>query len=119
MIDLDDTLISNNMETFIPAYLEALGSQLANYVEPETFISTLLTSTEKMLKIDQPYVTLKNKFESEFNTRLGFDFQDIRQPIEDFYTNHFDRVGKNLHPSRQVTYPTNKKTVENKKRIKT
>ncbi len=110
LINLDDTLISNIMETFIPAYLEALGSQLANYVEPETFISTLLTSTEKMLKIDQPYVTLKNKFVSEFNTRLGFYFQDIRQPIEDFYTNLFPSL-KNLIESRPEAIELIKQTL--------
>jgi FMN phosphatase YigB (HAD superfamily) len=98
LIDLDDTLISNNMETFIPAYLKALGSHLANYVEPELFISTLLTSTEKMLKNDQPNVTLRNKLESEFDAKLGFNFQDIRQPIEDFYTNHFPSLKNLIEP---------------------
>ena len=48
LIDLDDTLLVNSMETFIPAYLTALGKQLADHTPPEQMAKTMMIATQRM-----------------------------------------------------------------------
>ena len=42
LLDLDDTLLGNSMDTFLPAYMQALGEYLAPYAPPEKMIPALL-----------------------------------------------------------------------------
>ena len=61
LVDLDDTLLTNDMDVFIPVYLKALGEHLSHIVEPEKMVKALLHSTNLMLTNDSPEITLKKK----------------------------------------------------------
>jgi FMN phosphatase YigB (HAD superfamily) len=94
LIDLDDTLISNSMDTFIPAYLHALGSNLAEFGDPESIISKLLSATDIMMKNDSPDITLKEKFDQNYYPQIGVEYDEIQPAINDFYSNHFPSLQK-------------------------
>lgn len=47
LIDLDDTLLVNDIDTFLPAYLKALGKHMTAFVAPELMIQHLLAATKK------------------------------------------------------------------------
>ena len=50
LVDLDDTLLGNKMETFLPAYLGTLGSYLKPFVSPEQMVKTMVKATQCMFE---------------------------------------------------------------------
>ena len=82
LLDLDDTCLGNSMDTFIPAYLEALGEHLAAYVPPDKMVPTLLASTQLMLQNKSPDRRLKQVFDQAFFPTLGIDADDFQNQID-------------------------------------
>ncbi len=89
LIDLDDTLLSNSMETFVPAYLHGLGEQLAAYAEPKAMAKELMAATQSMIQNDSPASSLKETFDRQFYPALHLAYDDVQPSIDDFYLNKF------------------------------
>ena len=89
LLDLDDTCLGNSMETFIPAYLDALGEHLAEYVPPDKMVPTLLASTQLMLQNQRPDLSLKQVFDQAFFPALEIDQDDFQEQIDSFYVEKF------------------------------
>jgi hypothetical protein len=66
LVDLDDTLLSNQMELFEPAYLKALSKHLSTHVRPDVMLRELLSATRQMITNVQPDCTLENVFDRAF-----------------------------------------------------
>lgn len=98
LLDLDDTLLVNNMDTFIPAYLQALAGHMAAYADPGRFIKTLLDATRQMAENNDPRRTLQQTFDSAFYPALGLEQEAVRSEIERFYSQVFPSL-------RRVTQP--------------
>jgi FMN phosphatase YigB (HAD superfamily) len=94
LIDLDDTLLSNSMETFVPAYLQKLGGHLARYADPDALGRQLLSATKAMIKNDNPSFTLKQVFDQKFYPVLGLDYNEVKKPIDDFYLEVFPSLSE-------------------------
>ena len=92
LIDLDDTLITNDMDIFIPAYLQKLGGHLAELYNPGKLIEQLLTATQSMLTNTDPNSTLKERFDRDFYPVLGLDIDEATDQIFDFYNNKFPEL---------------------------
>ena len=92
LVDLDDTLLSNDMDVFIPVYLKALGDHLGHIVEPEKMVKALLYSTNLMMANDSPEITLKEKFDSHFYPALEMEEPKVRSVFEDFYAEKFPNL---------------------------
>ncbi|MBE9524575.1 MAG: HAD hydrolase-like protein [Chloroflexi bacterium] len=99
LIDLDDTLLSNSMDTFIPAYIGGLGKFLGNRIKPELTAQTLLSATQKMFENTRPDRTLKETFDPAFYPVLGVTESEMREPIDQFYSHDFSKI-KNLTQTR-------------------
>jgi FMN phosphatase YigB (HAD superfamily) len=89
LLDLDDTCLGNSMDTFIPAYLQALGDYLASYVAPDKMVPTLLASTQLMLQNKRPDQRLKQVFDQAFFPALDIDPDDFQDHIDSFYADEF------------------------------
>jgi FMN phosphatase YigB (HAD superfamily) len=89
LLDLDDTLLTNNMEAFLPAYFRALASYMTPHALPRDFIATLTASAGAMIANDFPNRTLKETFDAAFYPTLGLDARQIRDSIENFYQEIF------------------------------
>ena len=50
LVDLDDTLLNNDIDAFLPHYLKAFGAYVAEQVDPKKFTQTLLAATSMMVK---------------------------------------------------------------------
>ena len=85
LIDLDDTLLGNSMETFIPAYLSALGERLADHSPPEKTAQTLMIATRQMFDNNCPAQTLEAAFDPHFYPTLGIEKPEIKGDLEHFY----------------------------------
>ncbi len=84
LIDLDGTLLSNNIDHFIPVYLEALSRHLYP-IPPQLIIREIMSATRKMLENQSPEDTLEDIFDRHFYPAIGKDKLELREKIESFY----------------------------------
>jgi len=92
LLDLDDTLLQNSMDKFVPAYLMALSQHLANVVAPDQLIQHLMRATQIMLSNDRPDQTLKETFDQAFYPAIGVTEQQVHDQIEQFYRDVFPQL---------------------------
>ena len=89
LLDLDDTLLDTNTDAFIQAYFQALSGFLAEQVKPDLMLSALMAGTRKMMTNNDPSLTLRQVFDTEFFPRVGVE-RDVLQPrIDRFYEEVF------------------------------
>ncbi len=89
LIDLDDTLLDNKMDTFIPAYLGALGKQFAPYTDIKNLGRVMMAATEKMFHNNHPDLSLKETFDLAFYPPLGITEDEVRGDLDHFYEEVF------------------------------
>ncbi len=98
LIDLDDTLLDNNIDTFLPAYLQALSRELAPLAEPKRLIDILIAATGKMVENTRPDCMLKEVFDDAFYPALGVKVSAVQGSIEKFYAEVFPTLKKLTRP---------------------
>ncbi|MDO9121980.1 MAG: DinB family protein [Anaerolineaceae bacterium] len=100
LIDLDDTLLINPLESFMPAYIKLLSKKLTPHVAPEKMVPQLLAATDCMIKNPFSAKTLEQTFDENFYPVLGIEKSDVAPLIIDFYQNEFNELKKvtNLRP---------------------
>jgi HAD superfamily hydrolase (TIGR01549 family) len=89
LLDLDDTLLHNHIDEFLPAYLKLLSSELEPYASPEAMVAQLLSATRIMAANQRPDCTLKQVFEAAFYPPLGMAPEDLREVLRRFYEEKF------------------------------
>ncbi len=92
LFDLDDTLLVNSMETFIPAYFQALTLHVAHLIPPERLISELLRATRAMETGDGTGPTNEEAFADVFFPALGYDPDELKPVFEQFYAEEFPKL---------------------------
>jgi FMN phosphatase YigB (HAD superfamily) len=92
LFDLDDTLLGNEMNSFVPAYVQALAKRMADVADPPTLIKTLMSATRMMVENQNPDKTLEQKFDAAFYPALGLVRQDVQGIIDDFYIVDFPKL---------------------------
>lgn len=92
LVDLDDTLIGNEMSTFLPAYLNALGEYLSSYAEPQRLVSTLLYATQQMIQNPRPDRSLIETFDAYFYSSLGIPRDEMQDSFDKFYAEIFPHL---------------------------
>ena len=89
LLDLDNTLLGNDMEEFIPTYLKRLGAYMADMVPPDRFITELLRGTRAMMENLDPTISMEQAFADAFYPALGLPESVVKSQIGDFYTTVF------------------------------
>ncbi len=89
LLDLDDTLLHNHIDEFLPAYLKLLSDELAPYAPPEAMVPQLLSATRKMAENLRPDCTLKQIFDAAFFPALGLTPEDLQVVFKRFYDEKF------------------------------
>lgn len=92
LVDLDDTLLLNPLESFMPAYIKLLSKKLAPFVAPEKMVPQLMFATEQMIKRPTTDKTLEHIFDDNFYSFLGLVKENIQPVIEDFYLHDFNEL---------------------------
>ncbi len=98
LLDLDDTLLESNMDSFIPAYFQALSKHLAGTVQPEVMLPALMSGTRLMLDSEDPSRTLQEVFEADFYPKLGVPKERLAKSIDQFYDEIFPTLGSLTRP---------------------
>jgi len=94
LLDLDDTLLDTNLDTFTPAYFQALSRHMANHTAPDLMLGALRAGVNLMNENEDPTRTLEEIFDSDFYAKLGISRHDLMPVIEEFYDNVFPTLGQ-------------------------
>lgn len=89
LFDLDGTLLDTNLNTFTPAYFQALSQHMANHTAPNVILGALVDGVNLMYDSEDPTRTLQEIFESDFYAKLGVSKKDLIDVIEEFYDDVF------------------------------
>lgn len=89
LLDLDDTLLSNDIRIFVPAYLKALGKHLIGYVAPEKMVQELLAATQVMVENNTARLSLEQAFDQVFYPAIGRTKMEMRPVLDQFYNDIF------------------------------
>ena len=89
LLDLDDTLLTTNIDAFLPAYFKKLAVYMSDVIVPEKFIRVLIASTQIMYESRRPDQTLEQVFGRNFYPALGFDQSLLVEKIDKFYDDIF------------------------------
>ncbi|NIS80043.1 MAG: HAD family hydrolase [Anaerolineales bacterium] len=89
LIDLDDTLLENDMERFLPAYLQKIGEHFSNLAAPDRIANQVMAGTLAMIQNLDPTRTLQEIFAEIFYPSLGVSEERLRPKIDEFYTQVF------------------------------
>jgi len=89
LFDLDDTLIQNNIDAFLPRYLELFSKTVAHRIAPDIFIRSLMAGTQAMSNNRQADCTLKDAFDAVFFPLTGVDSTSFQAEADHFYKEVF------------------------------
>jgi FMN phosphatase YigB (HAD superfamily) len=92
LFDLDDTLLGNEMNNFIPAYVQALANRMSVVSDPAVLIKILLSATRQMIENLHPGKTLEEKFDEAFYPNLNLARPEVQGIIDSFYTEDFPKL---------------------------
>ncbi len=98
LLDLDDTLLINKNEEFLPKYLERFSNEVAGIIKPDLFIRGLMAGTEAMVKNRQPDRTLQETFYSVFYPLIGVQPGKFNSIADNFYQNEFPKLSYLTEP---------------------
>jgi FMN phosphatase YigB (HAD superfamily) len=99
LLDLDDTLLVNDINTFLPVYLQRLSGQLADLAEPQHLIASLLAATQHMVQNTRPDCTLKEVFDAAFYPALNLEAAPLQPRIAQFYAEVFPSLRELTRPN--------------------
>jgi FMN phosphatase YigB (HAD superfamily) len=91
LLDLDNTLLGNDMGTFLPVYLKRLGKKFPN-IPGEEFNRKLMAATQAMVVNQEPGLTLEQAFDKVFYPSLGVEKENWIDILVEFYANDFGQL---------------------------
>jgi FMN phosphatase YigB (HAD superfamily) len=89
LIDLDDTLLLNDMKRFLPVYLDRLGRHLSNLAPADQIAAQVMAGSMSMIQNSDPTCTLQQVFAEHFFAPLGINEEDITPQVDEFYDEVF------------------------------
>ncbi|MCB9418797.1 MAG: HAD family hydrolase [Ardenticatenaceae bacterium] len=92
LFDLDDTLLGNDMDKFLPNYFTLLGKHAERYLEKNRFLQELMAGTQAMIASTDTAVSNRDAFWYTFQQRTGLDPDEMEPFFEQFYRNVFPQL---------------------------
>lgn len=102
LLDLDNTLLGNDIKDFLPAYFRLLADHITPALAPEQFIDCLLAATQQAIFNQDPRRTLQDTFEAHFYSGLGQRKETLQPAFEAFYREQFPRLRALTQPRPQA-----------------
>jgi FMN phosphatase YigB (HAD superfamily) len=102
LLDLDDTLLDNDIDKFLPVYLKALGVHLSGKVPADKMVPQLLAATGKMIANTDPSKILEEVFDADFYPKLGVTKAELADTLADFYEDVFPTLSYLTRPRQQA-----------------
>jgi FMN phosphatase YigB (HAD superfamily) len=97
LFDLDDTLLGNNIESFLPDYFDTLSRYASEVMEKKAFLRELLLGTRAMIESEEPGLTNREVFWTTFCGRTGLQQSDLEPYFQRFYREEFGKLRPLTH----------------------
>jgi len=94
LLDLDDTLLINDMESFIAPYFKALVGRVQHLCPPGVFVEALSAGTRAMWQNDGGEKTNAEVFHDEFFSRIEQDPALMMPLFDAFYEKDYDALAE-------------------------
>ena len=98
LIDLDDTLLSNDIEIFQKAYFKRLAEALQPWASMEKFLPAMISAVQAMLDKKTPTLTMEERFDQVFYPQIGAAKPALIEVINQFYAKTFPELRKYTAP---------------------
>jgi FMN phosphatase YigB (HAD superfamily) len=98
LLDLDDTLLRNPNDTFVPPYLAGMLRSLRQAGPSDHIQTQLLSATGKMIANNDPGRTLKQVFLAALAGGLQRPEADVESWIGDFYQDEYPGLEEHVTP---------------------
>ncbi|MCL4871321.1 MAG: HAD family hydrolase [Anaerolineae bacterium] len=98
LFDLDDTLLRNKMDSFLPHYFKLLGEYAAALMDKERFMQEMLMGTRAMINNNDPTLTNREVFWRVFQQRTGLDPAIVEPYFTQFYQEQFPSLQEITEP---------------------
>ncbi len=98
LLDLDNTLLKNDMRVFLPAYFRALTDHFSAHMAPENLFATLTGGMQAMMANQNPGLTLQRVFENHAFRTDGIPKDVFGERIQVFYAEVFPRLASTTQP---------------------
>ncbi|HSR46360.1 MAG TPA: DinB family protein [Anaerolineales bacterium] len=98
LVDLDDTLLENDVSRFLPAYLGLLTKDLSAFGPPDRVVGAVQRGTEAMLANADPAVTLLEAFFRGFTEVSGGPTAPVAEAIRRFYAESYPSLSRLTRP---------------------
>jgi HAD superfamily hydrolase (TIGR01549 family) len=102
LLDLDDTLLINPVDQFIPTYLRLFAIFVSDLVDPKQFSNHLLYCTDCMIANNTIDQTLKQTFDKVFFPFFAEKQAQLEERIDCFYKEQFPSLEKLTKPRKEA-----------------
>src|SRR3990172_3907691 len=92
LVDLDDTLLENDVGRFIAAYFDLLAVSLSAFGSKDDVLRAILGGTKAMLANDDPQRTLADVFYDAFLGATGATLVDVAPVVSTFYARTYPQL---------------------------
>lgn len=92
LLDLDDTLLGNDVETFMKGYFSLLSTYARPHFDEETFLPPLIQSTQAMIRNTDAGLTNAQVFWQSFEALTGGRRDELEPFFMSFYDDDFLRL---------------------------
>jgi len=92
LLDLDDTLLINDMDLFGQHYFKALLAKMRKACPPQLFMESLEAGMRAMFYNDGTNGTNAEVFRQEFFPRIGRSPEELMPLFDDFYAKDFEAL---------------------------
>lgn len=92
LFDLDGTLLSSDVETFMRHYFQVLTPKFAHLFPAERLVEQIMSSTRAMIGNTDPAKTNREAFVEDFFPRIGYSLEELMPTFDDFYAHDFAKL---------------------------
>ena len=89
LLDLDNTLLGNDMATFLPPYFDALQRSLQALADGQDLKASMIASVRVMQANQDPNLTNYEAFMADFVRRIGQPRAMVEASVDSFYANDY------------------------------
>ena len=104
LFDLDDTLLGNDTETFMPPLYQAWSAAIADLLPHDATVRALRKAAMAMIANVDPIKTNGEVFADAFSAASGIDYAIVERRFDAYYRGDFNTV-KSLTTQRDVARP--------------
>ncbi|HEX9923047.1 MAG TPA: HAD family hydrolase [Anaerolineae bacterium] len=92
LLDLDDTLLGNDMQDFLPPYFVGLAEKLADFAADQDLRQLMSASVQVTMANQDPQASNLTVFMADFVARLGHPLETIQPYLEVFYRETYPQL---------------------------